>query len=135
MKHIYDINASNFANNASILHDMICINWGFNYNDKTLVLALDKELQEGKRIKVIFNNVFAHKMISCDFWGPSPHIFSWSLVDEKDCFLRQQIEKEIRTNEYVLSRFDSETHYMEIEIVFTSGDVLRILCQSISIEE
>ena len=135
MKHVYDINAGNFILNSSMLHDMICIDWKFSYPHKLLVLTLDRGSHENNRMKVIFKNVLAHKKISCDFWGPSPHIFSWSLVDKEYCYLRQQIKEEIETNEYGLSRFDPKTQYLETEMQFTSGDVLRILCQDISIEE
>lgn len=135
MNRTCDVDASNFEIHSSMLHDMICEGWKFDYACKRLTLMLNRGMSENNAVKVIFHNVFAHKMVSCDFWGPSPHLLSWSMVDtEREC-LYQQIQKEITQNEYGFSRFDSAEQYIESVIQFISGDMLDILCQRISIEE
>ena len=68
-------------------------------------------------------------MSSCDFWGPDDRVaeISFKKRDEFKIFL----ELVNRGKQFQDDELESEADkYMEIEILFISGDILVIVCQS-----
>ena len=73
-------------------------------------------------------------MVSCDFWGPSPRIYGFEIVEKQSGFLYNQLVQTI-AHEACEESFISElADGIETKRQFISGDVLYVLCKSISVE-
>ena len=134
MKHTIALNESTFGTYSSLLHDTVCRNWYFDYGQKQLIVHLECEDSIEKPSQITFNNVLGHEMVSCDFWGASPHILSWNVLTNAQRYLYPRYVNEINKNGYVFARLLPDERYMEVEILFTSGDKLTVLCQDILVE-
>ena len=129
------VNADNFAAYSPMLHDTVCEKLTFDYTTKKMILLLryGKDITAVRR--VIFNDVYAQQMISCDYWGPSPHIYTWEINNSGEGYLYKQVMTEIENMGYDSARIDNNTKCIEVKITFTSGDVLTVLCKSAAIKE
>ena len=71
-------------------------------------------------------------MTACDFWGHSPHILDFEYVERKNNTLIPKLfEKKDKDCTY--SSLRNQEDYIETVITFSSGDQLRIACESIVI--
>lgn len=51
----------------TMLHDAVCEKWTFDYTRKELILFFQSD--DGEKHRMIYRGVYAHQMVSCDFWG------------------------------------------------------------------
>lgn len=127
--------ASDFDAYAGIVHDTQCYAVNFAYENKTLLLLLLGEREEDASLEIRFYGVLGYEMTSCDFWGPSPHVFGWSLVPDNERTLLPRYLAEAGEYGYDQTGLQRNQEYMEIEVQFTSGDTLAVLCCSITIQQ
>ena len=126
--------ASDFDAYSGIVHDMQCYAVNFAYENKTLLLLLIGEHAEDASLEIRFNGVLGYEMTSCDFWGPSPHVFGWSLVPDNERALLPRYLAEAEEHGLDQTSIQRNREYMEIEVQFTSGDTLTLLCRCIDIQ-
>lgn len=124
------VNGNNFAEYTMILHDAVCERWVFDYAEKSLTLFF--KTRPGK---VVFHDVYAHETTSCDYWGPSPHIYAWRMLEGKARSLYPRVMREIQNNGYDCARIQHGMDCLELEITFISGDIMTVLCDKVTIEE
>lgn len=122
----------NFLSNFPAIHDAICEKWIFDYCKKELTLFYTTV--EGEQRKMSYHDVYAHQMVSCDLWGSSPHIYGCKAVEKQSGVLYNRLLQTITGENCDESLIRRLTDSIEIEIQFISGDVLHVLCKSISAE-
>lgn len=114
---------------AAMLHDAVCEKWTFDYGGKELMLFFQSD--DGKKHRMIYRGVYAHQMVSCDFWGASPHIYGLEELEKQSGVLYKQLIETAAGEESFISELADS---IETKMQFISGDVLRVLCKSVSIE-
>ena len=119
------INKSNAAiiNTKEIyIHDDVLLNLSFNRLDYKLSLLLSTIKDHTYTIN--FTGVIGFDMSSCDFWGASPRIYDIVLLNREN---HTVIPKLISNNQFSQTDVSTEIDdYMEIEIIFISGDKLVV---------
>ena len=133
MQQALILNEDAFKNYSSLLHDAVCLGWNFDYQHKQLIMQLDGEDSIEKPYQITFRNVLGHEITPCDFWGPSPHLLGWSALTGEQRRLYPRYVDEIEKNGYTFARLLPGEKYMEVEVLFTSGDALAVLCENIKI--
>ncbi len=127
--------APDFNAYAGIVHDMQCYAVNFAYESKVLLLQLLGEREEDASLEIRFYGVLGYEMTSCDFCGPSPHVFGWSLISDDDRTLLPRFLSEAEKHGFDQTCLQRNQEYMEIKVQFTSGDTLTVLCCSIDIQQ
>lgn len=113
----------------TMLHDAVCEKWTFDYARKELTLFLQSD--DGEKHRMIYRGVYAHQMVSCDFWGPSPHIYGCDVLEKQSGVLYNQLVQTAASEESFINELADS---VETKMQFISGDVLRVLCKSVSAE-
>lgn len=129
------VNMQNVSVCSSLIHDTICEKWTFEYASKRLTVHLKYGNDLSDAMNVIFEDVYAHHMISCDYWGASPHIYGLEFIDPMSSSLYKQLIDEIRNMGYANSRMSDSSKFIEARIQFISGDILIVLCKHVIIEK
>lgn len=132
MKNTVPMSVSDFLSSTTILHDAVCENWTFDYSHKQLILFFQSA--DGEKHRMVYHDVYAHQMMTCDFWGPSPHIYGCHVVEKESGLLYKQLVQTIAHENCDESFIRELADNVETEMQFISGDVLLVLCKSISIE-
>ena len=129
--NVTNINTVNF--DITYIHDYIFKEMKFDYTKKNIYIIISKN-NDTKTDRIIkFNNVIGFNMISCDFWGQSPHILDWEFTD-KDNTIINKLFDEKNNHDYQDSRLTSIEDYIESIITFTSGNRLTIACEDIIVD-
>ncbi len=125
------------SNNGNILntkdfyiHDDIFYSLEFKYDCKTIVLKMKKYMAD-KNYNIVFNNVLGFEMSNCDFWGKSECVFDLQYIKQEKYQLIPKLESKWRKESESLD--DIFINSIEILITFTSGNELRIVCDSIEV--
>ena len=114
------------------IHDYIFKELKFDYSNKNIyILLLGPEPKAGSII-IIFFNVIGFNMISCDFWGKSPHVLDWEFVQDEEQLLTNKLLEE--KHNFSDSKLEGFTTYMETVMTLTSGDLLTIVCEYIDLQ-
>ena len=129
------VNTENVSSCSALLHDATCEKWTFEYGSKTLTMLIRCGRDISSPKNVVFEGVYAHNMKSCDYWGPSPHLFGIELILPESSDLYKQLTDEIKNMCYENLLEDKVRELFEARIQFTSGDVLAVLCQRVMIDE
>lgn len=115
-----------------MIHDRKCEYCHFDYESKEMILSLSSEIGNVQDMLCVkFVNVYAYEMIACDFWAPSPHVFDCSINSGETGSLYQRIKKEVDKNKYSFSRLKMDTQCIEVQVQYSSGDVLTVLCDMV----
>lgn len=117
------------------IHDSVFKGMFFDYDEKKVHIKVVNVGSESKTYSIEFFNVIGFEMVSCDFWGKSPHVFDWSALKEENQHLIKSLFQEQQNNNYQYSRITDKTKFLETFFTFTSGDRLRIACEFIIFEE
>ena len=113
------------------VHDAVFT--GFNYDYENNIIEFEViEYYYKKHFKFKFGNVFGFEMLSCDFWGHSPHINVWYTSDTNDLSTKM---KDIQREKKWELRLKDTNKWVESIISFISGDTLTIVCEYIEFEE
>lgn len=127
-----DVSNAEIINSKEVcMHDDILKELCFIRHEKKLQLLMLRE-EMFKRYTVDFFRVIGFEMTACDFWGHSPHILDFEYVERKNNTLIPKLfEKKDKDCTY--SSLRNQEDYIETVITFSSGDQLRIACESIVI--
>lgn len=117
------------------LHDSIFKLMTFDYAEKCLYIEVVSDNSNDRKRVIKFINVIGFNMVSCDFWGKSPHILDWSVHLTQDQSIIKKLIEEKECYHYRFSRLEDEQTYLESVILFTSGDRLTIACEQIELED
>lgn len=113
------------------VHDAVFT--GFNYDYENNIIEFEAiEYYYKKHFKFKFCNVLGFEMLSCDFWGHSPHINVWYISDTNDLSTKM---KDIQREKKWELRLEDTSKWVESIIAFISGDTLTIVCEYIEFEE
>lgn len=132
MRTTAPMSISDLLNSMTILHDAVCEKWTFDYSHKELMLFFQST--DGKTHRMVYHDVYAHQMVTCDFWGVSPNIYGCKVIEKQSGFLYNQLVQTITSENYEESFISELADGIETEMQFISGDVLLVLCKSISVE-
>lgn len=127
-------NGSIINTNKKYIHDYIFKGLKFDYLKKNVYAFLLKPNSEEDIITISFCNVLGLDMISCDFWGKSPHVFDWEFVEGEESLLTSRLFEEKNTHNYLNTKLDYMTNHIETIISLISGDLLTITCEYIDFE-
>ncbi len=122
------------------IHDSIFYKMEFNYQSREKNIRVELEtpyISGGKRYNIDFYNVIGFDMVSCDFWGKSPHILDWEpMKSDRKVLIKRLFEEQFSDKNYNASKLANrkESDFIETLFTFTSGDRLRIACEYIVIE-
>lgn len=117
------------------IHDSIVLTIQYDYYHNTILFESKDDWGRNVIYSLLFNNVIGFEMMSCDFWGKSPHVFDWGCEEKTDQYLINRLFAEKNTHNYMYSRLEDKDKYIEAVIDFTSGDKLRVACEYIIFEE
>ena len=107
------------------VHDAVFT--GFNYDYENNIIEFEAiEYYYKKHFKFKFCNVLGFEMLSCDFWGHSPHINVWYISDTNDLSTKM---KDIQREKKWELRLEDTSKWVESIIAFISGDTLTIVCE------
>ena len=123
--------AEEIKTKPDMLHDYELINVTYDYERKTLIILAKKD-KDGSSVNIQFENTIGFEAEMCDYWGPSPYIFDWSIKAGGEGKIYSRIDKEIKDNGYSVDNMDE---YIEVCIVLSSGNQIRVLCESVLLDE
>lgn len=130
-----DVSNGDIINTKEVnVHDDLFHSLSFIRQERKLFLQLGK-CADSQPYSITCFGVLGFEMTSCDFWGASARIFDVQSIkrDEqilfpKLCRLRPELNVE------GLGNLNPENDYLEILMTLSSGDQLRIVCESILID-
>ena len=129
------VNSSNgeIINSKDVnIHDYIFDTLLFIRDEKKIHLSLKPENPYvEKRYSVDFIDVIGYEMTCCDFWGRSPYIFDFECVEEQEQTVIPKLFDTKEATDFPYCFLKNKNDYIETVITFTSGDHLRIACESI----
>lgn len=134
--NINALNGNEINSNKVNIHDDILDSLFFERSSRDMCIQITKASTTKTNYTIRFSNVVGFEMTSCDFWGASQHIFDFEYISPPNRVLLpklQQIEQSIPMNN--LGHLSNGTEYIEVIITFTSGDHLRIACESLVLSE
>lgn len=130
---IIDISCGEIINSKEVyIHDSILDKFCFNRSEKKLHLTILKDI-DNKAYSIDFLNVIGFEMTSCDFWGASPYIFDFEYVEYNEQIIIPKLFNKNNNNDGSFCTLSDREKYIETVITFTSGDQLRVACESIII--
>jgi len=110
------------------IHDDIFLDLRFVRDKHRLCLLFATE-DETSTYEINFIDVLGFEMTSCDFWGWSPHVYSFvSIKSEEYTIIPRLMENKFF--DYAFESFAID-EYIETKIIFTSGDELIVACKAI----
>ena len=118
-----------FLTNFNI-HDHIFNSMQFDYREKNIYIEITATGSSNQKYTIEFRNVIGFDMVSCDFWGKSPHILSFEFIKPSNYRLIKTLLEE-KNNNYFCSNLSKNKTFIETVFVFTSGDKLTIACEHI----
>lgn len=133
---INNSNSNIINSNSFSLHDAILQKLNFNYSEKKLIIQLSVDSIPNSYLELIFLETIGFNMTSCDFWGKSPHILDFEYVESKDCELLSSLrEKKTNFPYNPLCKLNEDEVFWECLFTFSSGDTLRIVCETLQIRQ
>ena len=112
------------------IHDDFLLSFNFDRNAKKLLLKFKKNYPIKKLYDMEFSNVIGFEMTACDFWGASICAFDFEYIDSNEQLLIPKLID--RFNQPGCHYTNAYEEYIETVITFTSGDSLRVACETIS---
>lgn len=132
---IIDASNGKIINSKKVyIHDDILEKLCFHRAEKRLHLSILKdEESDCNRFSIDFLHVIGFEMTSCDFWGSSPYILDFEYVEKSNTTIIPQLFEIKKNDDDPCCPLNDREKYIETIITFTSGDRLRIACESIII--
>ncbi|MBO4309181.1 MAG: hypothetical protein J5885_05055 [Clostridia bacterium] len=118
------------------LHDKIIGTIQFDRLMKKMIIPIMPENEhdtDNTIHEMIFSNVLGYEITTCDFWCPSPHIFSFSFLSkEEERLIPKYYKKWCAQNDsfHTPENFPGAKSF-EVLFEFTSGDTLSIACEEL----
>lgn len=108
------------------LHDAGFLSMSYDLFKKQITLVLDCHEWESADYTLQFKDVYYHEMTGCDFWGGGYNVVSWYKCDVSDIYDKLKLSEKC-----IPISFDG---FFGVEVLFNSGDKLRILCREIAVK-
>ena len=129
-----DINNKDLIEESIYVHDIIFKNVVFDYEDKRLIVTLERDFADKGKYAIEFCNVIGYNMQSCGCWSDSVYVLDWEVSDDReliDVLLSQQ-----NNGDYTFSRIkDKKGSFFQTVFTLISGDKLTIVCEYIEIDK
>ena len=116
------------------MHDHIFNGIQFDYGEKKIYAEITATGSSNQKYAIEFINVIGFEMVSCDFWGKSPHILDFEFIKPHEHRLLKKLLEEGKNNNYFCSNLYRNKTYIETVLVFASGDRLTIACECIRVD-
>lgn len=126
------LNGSIINSKEICIHDDILNHLLFDRSKRSIRLHISTFRNTERNYTIDFVNVVGLEMTSCDFWAASPHIFQFEYISPPNQTL---LPKLYRMKQKIpidgLGNLSHGTIFIETVITLSSGDYLRIACESI----
>ena len=114
------------------LHDDILLAMHFDKEKKTITLDCVK-YQNNTSYNIICKNVIGFEMSCCDFWGPSECILDFEIISDECLSIIPNLERKWENDSLNTDTKKKYDDFFEILFTFTSGDTLRVACESVEL--
>lgn len=128
---IREINGEIINTKKVYIHDDVLLSLDFCRQEKEMNLKFIR-YNDSKKYIMRFSNVIGFTMTACDFWGASECILDFEYISLNKRILIPELQKKHLS----ISNLSNNTLYdscMETLFTFSSGDQLRIACETIEI--
>ena len=115
------------------LHDDTLSSIFFDRNRKQLKVKCTKASKQHQEYIIYFDNVIGFQISACDFLGASECILDFQSVSHENAILIPNLIEEWQKTPDFIPEPDYDD-FIEVLFTLTSGDRLRIACESIEIE-
>ena len=129
---INEANAKNLCAKEIYIHDDSLLFLNFDRNNKVMTLQFQKYATNSEFYTMKFLNVIGFSMTACDFWGASECVLDFEYVPNNDRIIIPQLKKRWEDVPNLVHDI-SYDDYVESLLIFSSGDQLRIACETIEI--
>ena len=116
------------------IHDDFFVSLEYQQNRNELILNLKKHYDSSQKYVIRFIGVIGFDITSCNFWGYSECVLDFEYVISDERIIIPKLKKKwidvpnISTDVDILY-----SNHIETLITFSSGDELRVACESIEI--
>ena len=133
---INNSNSNIINSNSFSLHDAILQNLNFNYFEKKLTIQLGVDGIPNSYLELNFSETIGFNITSCDFWGKSPHVLDFEYIEKNECELLSSLRETKTEFPYnPLCKLNEDEVFWECLFTFSSGDTLRVVCETLTILE
>lgn len=133
---INNSNSNIINSNSFSLHDAILQNLNFNYFEKNLTIQLGVDGIPNSYLELNFSETIGFNITSCDFWGKSPHVLDFEYIEKNECELLSSLRETKTEFPYnPLCKLNEDEVFWECLFTFSSGDTLRVVCETLTILE
>ena len=123
-------NASILNSRDFYIHDDVLLRLAYDRAVSILTAEMNKDGAERDPYSICFRNVAGMYLSDCGFWGRSPHVLDFIYVEDGGPLLARLREQRKEPPVGTCKRL-GDGALMEVRMVFTSGDVLEVVCGSI----
>lgn len=113
------------------IHDDILLSLEFERIQKRLTLTLKKYAAENC-YTITFADVIGFHMSSCDFWGASECVLDFEYVNPDERVIVAELQEKWLSVPNAPKNVSYDQH-IETLLTFSSGDQLRVACETIEI--
>lgn len=110
------------------IHDDVVEELTFVRSEYKLTLLLSTH-SANRQYTIEFSDVIGFEMSSCDFWGSSSRIYDFVVLECKE----YSVIPRLKQNQHFDSVIEPTevNDYIEVKIIFISGDELAVACKRI----
>lgn len=116
------------------IHDDVFCYIHFDRETDELRVGLQNPLKGGQEYEIKFSNVIGVSISACNFWGRSPHVLDFEYVESNEQLLFSELEH-TRKERHPQCKLQAGTVFIETVMTFISGDILNVVCESITWEK
>ena len=127
---INESNAKHLCSKEIYIHDDSLLFLNFDRDNKVMNLQFQKYATKSEFYTIKFLNVIGFSMTACDFWGASECVLDFEYVNVDERIIIPQLKKRWAEVPNPV-RDTSYDNYVETLLTFSSGDQLRIACETI----
>ena len=113
-------------------HDDIIETLLYDREKKRIIIRCLDSTKQNNQYELHFHNVIGFKMSACVFWGGPEYILDCEIMPDEKAILILEFKKEWEKVPQVIS-LPNYDNLVEILFTLTSGDKLRIACESFEI--
>ncbi len=112
------------------IHDDVLLSIAYDRAASILTAEMKKDGAEGDPYSICFRNVAGMYLSDCGFLGRSPHVLDFIYVEDGGPLLAH-LKDQRKEPPAGTCKLRGDEVFMEVRMVFTSGDVLEVVCGSI----
>ena len=104
----------------------------YDQEKKRIIIHCFDNNKQNNQYELHFHNVIGFKMSACVFWGCPEYILDCEIMSDDNAILILELKNEWKKVPQVIS-LPNYNNLIEILFTLTSGDKLRIACESFEI--